>query len=54
MVTTDIEYDDPAKQIAWRSYIEGYDLGKNIESLNRHNVRTANANFERWWKRQME
>lgn len=30
------------------AYLKGYELGKNIESLNRHRVKTANANFERW------
>lgn len=45
------EYDNPIKQISWEAYIQGYDLGKNVESLNRVDYKTARSNFERWWKR---
>ncbi len=34
-------------------YIEGYSLGKNVEELNDIRRRTAEANFERYFEREI-
>jgi len=43
------EFDDPAKQVAWRGYWEGYKLGKGVESVEEVGRRTCVSNFEQWW-----
>lgn len=45
------EYDDPAKQVAWRAYWEGYKLGKGVESYDSMDKKTARSRFERFWER---
>jgi hypothetical protein len=48
------EYDDPAKEIAWKSFWKGYSKGYGVEELESIDRRAALAQFEQWWTRQME
>lgn len=45
------EYEDPAKDVAWAGYWEGYKLGYGVENYGKIARRTAKARFERWWSR---
>jgi len=48
------KYDNPAKDIAWKAYWSGYKLGYHVESYDESDIKTAESNFERWWKRNHE
>jgi hypothetical protein len=44
-------YDDPIKDVAWRTFWEGYKHGRDTESYKDITRRTAREQFERWWAR---
>jgi len=48
------EYDDPAKDVAWAAYWEGYTQGYGVEEMQKIDERSAKSRFERYWKRNAE
>jgi len=49
--TTPTDYGDPPlKHALWRSYFDGYELGKCVESVQDTSIAAARAEFERWYE----
>jgi len=49
------KYDNPAKDVAWQAYLKATDNRmKGDLPLDDINIKTAETNFENWWKRNHE